>query len=101
MTNKDLAHRIAYFRNKANLSAEELSGRIGKSSKYINGFESRPFNLPCNVLFDICDVCGVTPEEFFYLGHDYNERTRELFSKFNKLSEANKETIIDIINKLQ
>ena len=101
MTNRELAHRIAYFRSMADLSAEELSGRIGKSSKYINNFESRPFNMPCSVLFDICNVCGVTLEEFFYLGHDYNPQTKELFHNFNKLSSANRQTILDFVNKLQ
>lgn len=101
MNMKDLINRISYFRVKKNLSARELSLQIGKAGGYINKLESYDFNLPVPVLLDILEALEVSAEEFFYLGQDYNKDTKELLHKFNKLSDANKQTIIDLVNKLQ
>ena len=46
---KDLTLRIAYFRNRNDLSARELSLLIGKHGGYINKLESKDFNLPTSV----------------------------------------------------
>lgn len=101
MTNKDIIQRIAFFRNKANLSARELSLRIGKHEGYINKLESHDFNLPTQMLLDIIENLGITPEDFFCLGEDYNAESKKLITLFNKLSPANKETVFDLIKKLQ
>jgi transcriptional regulator with XRE-family HTH domain len=101
MTIKDVIQRIGYFRNKANLSARELSLRIDKHEGYINKLESKDFNLPTEMLLKIIDALEITPEEFFCLGEQYNKETKELLEKFNKLSANNKQTIIDLVNKLQ
>ena len=101
MTYKDLVFRITYFRDKANLSARELSLRIGKNKGYINKLESTYFALPTEVLLKIIEELGVTIEEFFCLGESYTKEGKDLLQKYNKLSQSNKDTINDLINKLQ
>ena len=62
MEMKDLIQRIGYFRNKANLSARELSLRIGKHEGYINKLESKDFNLPTTMLLEIIETLEITPK---------------------------------------
>lgn len=101
MTVKDIIQRIGYFRTKANLSARELSLRIGKHEGYINKLESQDFNLPTSVLLEIIDALEISPSDFFCLGELYNAETKEILKGLSTLSNANKQTIIDLINKLK
>ncbi len=101
MSLKEIIQRISYFRNLKNISARELSLLIGKHEGYINKLESHDFNLPVEVLLDIITALDITTEEFFCMGEQYNPESKVLITKFNKLSKNNKETIIDLVNKLQ
>lgn len=101
MTEKEIIQRIGFFRNKINLSARELSLRIGKHEGYINKLESKDFNLPMKVLLQIIDALEITQEDFFCLGTDYSIEGKNLLRMFNKLSENNKSTVIDLVKKLQ
>ena len=65
----DVIRRISVIRTRANLSARELSLRIGKSEAYINRLECRKnFEPSISVIGEIIEACGSTPAEFFY--HD-------------------------------
>lgn len=101
MTNKELVEKISFYRVKRNMSACKLSESIGKSRNYINRLESNPFNIPTSVLFDILDVLGLTVEEFFCLGTEYTPEGKELLHLYNKLSANNKNTVLDLVKKLQ
>lgn len=94
---KEIIRRIGYFRNKCNLSARELSLRIGKNEAYINKLESFDFNLPTSVLLDIIDVCGITPQEFFYDNPQDYDSDKELITLFKNLSTEKKQNLIDFI----
>lgn len=74
---------------------------LGKSTAYLAKFENGDFSIPAEILLDAIEVCGSTPEEFFY--HDfakYNEH-KELISTFDKLSGESKETIKNIIKNMK
>ena len=59
----EVIQRIGYFRNKLNLSARELSLRIGKHEGYINKLESKDFNLPTTMLLEIINALEIEPSE--------------------------------------
>lgn len=101
MTKEEVIERISYFRNQANMSASELSLKVGKHSGYINKLENKEFNLPISMLLEIIQALNITAEEFFCLGKEYNKETILLCSNFNKLSKANRQTILDLIDKLK
>lgn len=101
MTNKDLVLRISYFRNKQNLSSRELSLRIGKNEGYISKLESYDFNLTTKILLDILEALNVSVEDFFCLGEEYTAESKNILKLFNNLSSSNKQTIIDLMKKLQ
>lgn len=61
----EVVERIGFFRNKKNLSAVELSMRIGMHESYINKLESKAFNLPVEMLLRIIEALEITPQIFF------------------------------------
>jgi transcriptional regulator with XRE-family HTH domain len=63
----EIINRIGFIRTRVNLSARALSLTIGKNASYINLLETkRNFEPSLTTLLDIIEVCGSTPEEFFY-----------------------------------
>ena len=98
---KFLIDRLGMLRNRANLSARELSQRMGKSIAYIAKFENGDFNIPTEALMDAILICGSTPEEFFWEDITNYKEQKELITKFNQLSKNSKDTIISLINNLK
>lgn len=100
MTIKEIILRIGQMRVAANLSARELSGRIGKSSNYVHALESnRSFEPSLSALLDMIEVCGKTPEEFFYHDPEQFKKDRELLEFFKTLSPYQKEAIMNLYKK--
>lgn len=96
---KDIIERIGYFRNKANLSARELSLRIGKHDGYINKLESNDFNLPTSMLLEILSAFNVSPEEFFAENYTDYKQNKEIMQLLNKMPLDKKANLIAFLNK--
>ena len=101
MTNKEIIERLSYFRTLKNLSARKLSLMLGKHQAYINKLEAYDFNLNTGTLLEILETLEITPEEFFCLGTDFTPKSKEINKLFNNLSSPNKETVMDLLRKLQ
>lgn len=93
----DLAFRIGYFRNSKNLSARELSLRLGKSPTYINQIESRNFNISLPMLLDIIEVLEISCAEFFADNYTSYKQDKEIIEILSKLSQDRKKTFIDLM----
>lgn len=93
----DLIFRIGYFRNKRNLSARELSLRIGKSGTYINQIESKNFTLSLPVLFDIINALEISFAEFFADNYQNYQQDKEILDILNYLSAERKRSFIDLM----
>lgn len=80
------------------MSARELSGRIGKSGSYINALESQKggFEPSLSALLDIIEVCGKTPEEFFYHDPAQYKQDMQLLQYFKRLTPEQKAVILSI-----
>lgn len=98
---KFLINRLGYLRNRANLSARELSQRIGKSIAYIAKFENGDFNIPAEALLDAIQTCQSTSEEFFWEDiTKYNEQ-KDFLSCYEKLSNESKKTILNLMKNMK
>ena len=86
----EVINRIGYFRNKANLSMRDTSGRLGKQ-----------IELKVKTLLDFCDIVDITVQDFFYLGKEYNKDDKYMLDMFNSLSADSKRTIVDLMKKLK
>ena len=97
MNLNEVIQRIGYFRNKINLSARELSLRIGKHEGYINKLESKDFNLPTQMLLVIIEALEITPAEFFADDYIDYKQNYELLHIIDSLKSDKKEHLINFI----
>ena len=97
MNKDDLVQRIGYFRNKKNLSARELSLRIGKSDTYINQIESKNFTISLPVLFDIIDALEISCAEFFADNYANYSQDKEILDLLKNLPADRKNSFIDLM----
>ena len=96
-----LIDRLGYLRNRANLSARELSQRIDKSIAYMAKFDNGDFSIPTEILLDAIETCGSTPEEFFWEDIAKYKEQKELITTFEKLSDESKETIRNLMKNMK
>ena len=94
MNINDVLLRIGTLRAENNLSARELSLRIGMSSQYCNQLEHGYITLSVDKLLSILDVCGTTPERFFYHDLSQYDVDRELLDLLKVMPKAKKEALL-------
>ena len=96
---KEVLTRIGYVRNTKNLSAREVSLRIGMSPQYVAQLESGRIVLTVEKLLQILEVCEFPVERFFSPNIvDYNV-DEELKGLIESLPENKKKNIIEFIKK--
>ena len=96
---KEILSRIGYVRNKANLSAREVSLRLGMSPQYVAQLESGRIVLTVEKLLQILQICDFPIERFFSANIADYEVDNELKSLLNALPTSKKQNIIDFIKK--
>ena len=96
---KEVLSRIGYVRNKANLSAREVSLRIGMSPQYVAQLESGRIVLTVEKLFQILDVCEFPIERFFSPNIETYNVDVELKNLIDNLPIDKKNHIIEFIKK--
>lgn len=96
---KEVLTRIGYVRNKANLSAREVSLRMGMSPQYVAQLESGRIVLTVEKLLQILEICDFSIERFFSNDiADYNV-DNELKTLIESLPTDKKKNIIEFIKK--
>ena len=98
---KYLIERLGFIRNRAKLSARELSQRLGKSIAYIAKFENGDFNMSSEMLLDAIEICGSTPEEFFSRNVNDYQNVKEFIDVFEKLNPESQQTIKDLMKNMK
>lgn len=95
----DIIDWIYYLRNRANLSARKLSLAIGKNAGYIHLLENKKnFEPSLSTLLKIIEICGSSPEEFFYGSFESYKTDKRALEFFKPLSERQKEAIMNLYN---
>jgi transcriptional regulator with XRE-family HTH domain len=95
---EEIIERISMLRTKSNLSARELSLRIGKNESYINRLEYRKdFEPSISVINDIVEACGSSLEEFFYTDIENYKKDKEIIEILKQTNEKKKQAIIDLL----
>ena len=98
---KFLINRLGYIRNRAKMSAWELSALLDKSIAYIAKFDNGDFEMPSEVLLNAIEICGSTPEEFFFRNlSDYSE-IKEIIDLYQNLSNESKQSIKTLIKNMK
>lgn len=96
---KEILSRIGYVRNKANLSAREVSQRMGMSPQYVAQLESGRIVLTVEKLLQILKLCEFPIERFFSSNIDDYKIDNELKSLIESLPTDKKKNIIEFIKK--
>ena len=96
---KEVLSRIGFVRNKAGLSAREVSLRMGMSPQYVAQLESGRIVLTVEKLLQILEICNFPIERFFSSNIADYEVNNELSELLNNLSLEKKKHIIEFIKK--
>ncbi len=94
---KETLVRIGYVRNKAHLSARELSLRMGMSPQYVAQLENGRISLTVEKLLLILEICDFPIEQFFSPNIAEADANKELQSLIEALPLEKKKSIIDFI----
>ncbi len=97
----DVLNRMGYFMNKANLSARQTSLRLGFSEQFMKRIFNKTVELKVSTLLEFMDVVDITPQDFFYLGKEYNKEDKNVLDMFNNLSSEGKTTIVNLMKQLK
>lgn len=96
---KEIRMRLGYVRSKANLSAREVSLRMGMSPQYVAQLESGRIVLTVEKLLQILQICDFPIERFFSSNIDEYDVDVELQSLIESLPLNKKQNIIEFIKK--
>ena len=99
----EIINRIGYIRVKAKLTQKALSYALGMNPSYINRLESKKDFLPSlEVLLKIIEICGSSPEEFFYSDISTYDKDKQIAEQIKSLPSEVKDFILnydpDIMN---
>lgn len=97
----EVIHRIGFFRTRANMSAREVSLRLGYSEQFLKRIENKSVELKVSTLLNFFDIAEITPQDFFYMGEHYNKEDKNVLDLYNNLSTDSKQTILDLMKKLK
>ena len=93
-------NRIAFLRTAKNISARELSLRLGQSVGYINHIEIGTSNPSIEMLFYICDELGITMSDFFDEDNQHPLLVDEIIRLSKKLDKSSLESVISVMKNL-
>ena len=97
MDMKEVLTRIGYVKISANLSAREVSLRMGMSPQYVAQLESGRIVLTVEKLLQILEICNFPIERFFSTNiAEYNENI-ELKNLVEALPLKKKQSLIEFI----
>lgn len=97
---KFIKQRIAKLRTDKNISARELSLRLGQSTGYINTIENGKSLPSMSMFLYICDYFNITPKDFFDTENDYPEILKEITDECKKLDTKELESILNVIKAI-
>lgn len=102
MNKDDVVLRISQARNRAGLSARDLSLKIEKNEAYISRLESKKgsFEPSVSALLNIISVCGMSECEFFYYDLNQYDKDKQLIELLRKVKPEIKDLMIALLKKI-
>lgn len=98
---KFLRERLSALRVERNISARELSLRLGQSENYINGIEIGKSMPSIKALFNICFELGVSVSDFFDEGNKYPLVLNEIIKESTHLDRQSLESVLAIMKNMR
>lgn len=101
MDEKFIKQRIAKLRTDKNISARELSLRLGQSTGYINTIENGKSLPSMSMFLYICEYFNITPKEFFDDESEYPELIEDIVKEIKKLDKRSLESLLIVIKSMK
>ena len=92
--------RIAFLRTNKNISARELSLRLGQSEGYINAIENGKSNPSVQMLGYICEELGVTMSDFYDKGNKYPDLVEAIIKEAKRLDKDSLESVLNVMKSM-
>ena len=100
---KEVGKRIRKYRERLNLTQEDLAFAIKTSPAYVSEMERAVKKPSLGKLADIGEILGVTVNDFIYpdtmMEHHMNKKTNFL-SRIAKFSPDQQSTLLDNLNEI-
>lgn len=101
MDEKFVRERLSVLRAEKNISARELSLRIGQNTGYINRIENGRSMPSIKALFNICFELGVSVSDFFDEGNKYPLVLNEIIKESTHLDRQSLESVLAIMKNMR
>lgn len=92
--------RVAFLRTEKNISARELSLRLGQSTGYISQIETGKSNPSVEMLIYICEELGISMSAFFDESQQYPVLIDKVIKEAKKLDKSSLESILYVMKNL-
>ena len=101
MDEKYIKQKIAKLRTDRNISARELSLRLGQSTGYINTIENGKSLPSMSMFLYICDFFGISPKEFFD-EENYNPSIiNEIANECKRLDKKSLQSLLGVAKNMK
>ena len=97
---KFIKQRIAKLRTDKNISARELSLRLGQSTGYINTIENGNSLPSMSMFLYICEYFNITPKEFFDEENKNPQLIKNIEEECKNLDKQTLESILNLIKNI-
>lgn len=97
----EVLNRMGYFMNKANLSSRATSLSLGYSEQFMKRILNGSVELKVSTLLEFFALVGISAQDFFYLGTEYDENDKHMLDMFNNLSKESKEVVVSVMKQLK
>ena len=98
---RDILARLGHFRQEANLSGRAASFALDKSELYVTRLENGDIDIKVSTLLKLLDIYGITIFDFFYLGKEYNEESKNILELYANLKPEDQKSVLDLMKRLQ
>ncbi len=95
-----LRNRIATLRTNKNISARELSLRLGQSEGYINAIENGKSNPSVQMLEYICEELDVSLSDFYDSENNHPDIIKAIITEAKKLDRKSLESILAVMKNM-
>ena len=98
---KYIKQKIAKLRTDRNISARDLSLRLGQSTGYINTIENGKSLPSMSMFLYICDFFGISPKDFFDEGNDYPSIINDIAEECKRLDKKSLQSILSVAKNMK
>lgn len=87
---RDLIGRLGYIRTQRNLSAREVSLRMGYSESWYYRVESGEIDISISTLYALMELFEISPSELFYYDIAKYKEDEEILNLLKKMTKEDK-----------